>query len=69
MTDETIEKFLAMNKSVIIRKSLHERRDDTAFWLKQLPELRFATLERIRREYHDGDQQGFQRVLTISKRP
>jgi hypothetical protein len=53
------------------RVSLHKPRNDFAFWQAQPYEVRLATLERIRQEYHRwkyGAEPGFQRVCTIAQR-
>ena len=48
-----------------------EQKSDFAYWQTQPYEVRLATLEQIRREYHQwryGAEPGFQRVYTIVKR-
>ena len=48
-----------------------QQTNDFAFWQTQPHELRLATLEQIRQEYHRwkyGTEPGFQRVYTIIKR-
>ena len=65
MTKEAVEKFFAMDRTKVVVRDLHERGNDLCFWQKQPYEFRLATLERIRQEYHDGVQQGLQRVLRM----
>ena len=58
-------------KKVIRKTTLDEQGNDFAYWQTQPYELRLATLEQIRREFHIwkyGAESRFQRVLTITKR-
>jgi len=56
----------------VIRKTTFEAQgNDFAYWQTQPYEVRLATVEQIRREYHNwkyGAEPGFQRVLKIIKR-
>jgi hypothetical protein len=56
----------------VIRKTTLDRQgNDFAYWQAQPYELRLATVEQIRQEYHlwkYGSQPRFHRVLTITKR-
>ncbi len=48
-----------------------QQSSDFAYWQTQPYEVRLATLEQIRQEYHRwkyGTEPGFQRVCTIIKR-
>lgn len=45
-----------------------QEKNDFAYWQNQPVEKRLAALEEIRREYHRGTQQRFQRVYKIIKR-
>ncbi len=50
---------------------LRQRKSDFAYWQSQPYEIRLATLEQIRREYHQwryGAEPRFQRVCSIIKR-
>ena len=56
---------------VVTISSLHSRHSDFAYWQSQPYEVRIATLEEIRTEYHRwryAVEPGFQRVYTIVKR-
>ena len=58
-------------EKVFRKTTLDERGNDFAYWQTQSYELRLATVEQIRREYHlwkYGTEPRFQRVLTITKR-
>ncbi|MBF8284864.1 MAG: hypothetical protein HW378_3779 [Anaerolineales bacterium] len=47
---------------------VHEQKSDFAYWQTQPYEVRLATLEQIRREYHQwkyGAEPRLQRVVTI----
>ena len=55
-------------EKVVQIKLKSERASDFAYWQAQSYEKRLAALEQIRSEYHNGDQQGFQRVYSIVKR-
>jgi len=53
---------------VVAKVPVREQKSDFAFWQTQPYEVRLATLEQIRREYHQwryGAEPGFQRVVTI----
>lgn len=55
----------------ITKTSLHALNPDVIYWRTQPYDLRLATLEQIRQEFHQwkyGVQPGFQRVYTIVKR-
>jgi hypothetical protein len=56
---------------VLTKVQVTEQKSDFAYWQTQSYELRLATLEQIRQEYHQwryGVQPRFQRVCTIIKR-
>jgi hypothetical protein len=56
-----------ISKTVAI-VSVHEQKSDFAFWQTQPCEVRLATLEQIRREYHQwryGAEPRLQRVVSI----
>jgi hypothetical protein len=58
-------------EKVVRKTTLEEQGNDFAYWQTQPYEVRLATVEQIRREYHIwkyGTEPGFQRVLTITKR-
>ncbi len=58
-------------KKVYTKTSLRKRKSDFAYWQTQSYEARLATLEQIRREYHEwkyGTQPRFSRVYSIVKR-
>jgi hypothetical protein len=58
-------------EKVFRKTTLAEQGNDFAYWQTQPYELRLATLEQIRREFHIwkyGAEPRFQRVLTITKR-
>ncbi len=60
----TVQKF-------VTKTSLRKRKSDFAYWQSQPYEVRLATLEQIRREYHEwryGAEPRFQRVYSIAKR-
>ena len=51
--------------------NLREQKDDSAYWQTQPYQVRLATLEQIRREFHQwryGAEPRFQRVYSIAKR-
>ncbi len=53
------------------KTTFEEQCNDFALWQTQPYEIRLATVEQIRREYHFwkyGAEPGFQRVLKIIKR-
>jgi hypothetical protein len=53
---------------VVTKVPVREQKSDFAYWQTQPYEVRLATLEQIRREYHQwryGAEPGFQRVVTI----
>ena len=55
----------------VTKVPVREQKSDFAYWQTQPYEVRLATLEQIRREYHQwryGAEPGFQRVYTIVKR-
>jgi hypothetical protein len=57
-------------EKVVRKTTLDEQGNDFAHWQTQPYELRLATLEQIRREFHIwkyGAEPRFQRVLTITK--
>ena len=57
-------------KKVVRKTTLEEQGNDFAYWQTQPYELRLATLEEIRREYHIwkyGAEPRFQRVLKVTK--
>ncbi len=57
---------------IFSKTDINERRSDFAYWQSQSYQTRLATLEMIRREYHQwrhgGAEPGFQRVHSIVKR-
>jgi hypothetical protein len=58
-------------EKVVRRTTLEEQGNDFAYWQTQPYEVRLATVEQIRREFHIwkyGAEPRFQRVLTITKR-
>ena len=58
-------------EKVVRKTTLEEQGNDFAYWQTQPYEVRLATVEQIRREFHIwkyGAEPGFQRVLTITKR-
>jgi hypothetical protein len=58
-------------EKVVRKTTLEAQGNDFAYWQTQPYELRLATLEQIRREFHIwkyGAEPRFQRVLTITKR-
>ncbi len=57
-----------MDKTKLRKVKFTEQVSDFAYWQTQPPEIRLATLEEIRQEYHHGDQQRLQRVYQIVKR-
>ncbi len=55
----------------VTKVPVREQKSDFAYWQTQPYEVRLATLEQIRREYHQwryGAEPGFQRVYSIVKR-
>ena len=53
---------------VVAKVPVHEQKSDFAYWQTQPYEVRLATLEQIRREYHQwryGAEPRLQRVVTI----
>lgn len=53
------------------KTKLGQQSSDFAYWQSQPYEVRLATLEQIRQEYHRwkyGTEPGFQRIYTIVKR-
>ena len=53
---------------VVTKVPLREQKSDFAYWQTQPYEVRLATLEQIRREYHQwrsGAEPRLQRVVTI----
>ena len=60
-----------MDKTVVKKVKIEDVRSDFAFWQSQSYEKRLETLEAIRQEYITwkyGNQQGFQRICTVTKR-
>jgi hypothetical protein len=58
-------------EKVVRKTSFDEQGNDFAYWQSQPYQLRLATLEQIRGEYHRwkyGTEPGFQRVYTVVKR-
>lgn len=56
---------------VYAKMSVHEQKSDFAYWQSQPYEVRLATLEEIRREYHRwkyGAELRLSRVYSIAKR-
>ena len=61
-----------IDRTAVRRVKLDEAQSDFAFWQTQSYEQRLAALELIRQEYiawKYGADPGFQRVLSIVKRP
>ncbi len=57
-------------EQVYAKMSIHEQKSDFAYWQSQPYEVRLATLEEIRREYHRwkyGAELKLQRVYIIFK--
>jgi hypothetical protein len=65
-----------MNRETTISKTymkvnIYNQNNDFSYWQRQSYQFRLATLEQIRREYHQwryGAEQRLQRVYTIIKR-
>jgi hypothetical protein len=64
-----------LDRTAVTKVGLDEQTSDAAYWRKQSPEERLATLESIRREYHDWPEEAddedlprLQRVCRIRKR-
>lgn len=58
-------------QKVYHKVSLHEQKSDFVYWQNQPYQMRLATVEQIRQEYHRwkyGTEPRFQRVYTIVKR-
>jgi hypothetical protein len=58
-------------KIPVVKVSIREQPSDFAYWQEQPYQVRLATLEQIRREYHQwryGAESRLQRVYTIVKR-
>ncbi len=58
-------------KKLYAKVPLRQRKSNFAYWQSQPYEVRLATLEQIRREYHEwryGAEPRFQRVYSIAKR-
>ena len=58
-------------KKSYVKVPLRQRKSDFAYWQSQPYEVRLATLEEIRREYHQwryGAEPRFQRIYSITKR-
>jgi hypothetical protein len=58
-------------KIPVVKVSIREQPSDFAYWQGQPYQVRLATLEQIRREYHQwryGAEPRLQRVHTIVKR-
>ena len=58
-------------QKVYAKVDLREQKSDFAYWQTQPYQVRLATLEQIRQEYHwwrYHAEQGFQRVCRIVKR-
>ena len=58
-------------EKVVRKTTFEEQGNDFAYWRTQSYEVRLATLEQIRLEFHIwkyGVEPRFQRVLTITKR-
>ncbi len=56
---------------IVIKKSIYQPDNDTAYWRAQPYLFRLAALEEIRQEYHrwkNDAQPGLQRVYRIVKR-
>jgi hypothetical protein len=56
---------------VYTKVNLHEQKSDFAYWQTRPYQVRLATLEQIRREFHlwrYGAEPRFQRVYSIAKR-
>jgi len=60
-----------MTVAKVVRKvSIKDQSSDFRFWQTQSYQVRLATLEQLRQEYHQwkyGTQPGFQRVFRIIK--
>ena len=59
-----------IDRTAVRKVKVKDSRSDFDFWQSQPYETRLATLESIRREYHEwkyGHQPGFQRVYSIAK--
>ena len=58
-------------QKVYTKVNLREQKSDFAYWQTQPYQVRLATLEQIRREFHQwryGAEPRFQRVYSIAKR-
>lgn len=58
-------------EKVVTKGKLNQLKNDFAYWQSQSYEIRLATLEQIRREYHTwkyGTQPRLQRVYKVVKR-
>ena len=66
-----MDKFTKVDRNVIHKVKINDRKNDFSFWQTQPFEYRLETLENIREEYNRwkyGSQQRFQRVYSIIKR-
>lgn len=66
-----MDKFTRVDRTVIRKVKIYEKKNDFDFWQKQPYEYRLETLENIREEYNRwkyGSKQRFQRVYSIIKR-
>ena len=60
-----------IDKTVVRKVKLKDAQSDFAFWQSQPHKVRLATLESIRREYHQwkfGHEPRFQRVYSVAER-
>jgi hypothetical protein len=58
-------------QKIYTKVNLREQKNDFAYWQTQPYRVRLATLEQIRREFHQwryGAEPRFQRVYSIAKR-